>query len=120
MQPYELEAWLGDNHGLTDEQLATLLDAAGEIQERYPKPDDQEERDAALAVAYRILLGQDEVLEELAKQLAEARAVQARSLAGIRQAAHMLVPDGSRTESGFARQAGVDRQAVRKWLGKKD
>src|SRR5690606_40214736 len=73
MQPYELEAWLGDNHGLTDEQLATLLDAAGEIQERYPKPDDQEERDAALAVAYRILLGQDEVLEELAKQLAEAR-----------------------------------------------
>lgn len=119
MQPYELEAWLGDDHGLADDQFTQLLDMAGEIEERYPEADDQEEREAALTVAYRLLSGQDDVLEELARQLAEARAVQARSLAGIRQAAHMLVPEGESTEAGFARQAGVDRQAVRKWLGKK-
>lgn len=119
MQQYELEAWLGNDHGLTDEQFADLLAQAEDIQGRYPDPDDQDVRDAALSTAHRLLLGQDDVLTELAKQRADARAAESQALAGLRQAALMLVPDGSRSEKGFAEQVGVDRQAVRKWLGKK-
>ncbi|MFJ6559934.1 hypothetical protein ACIQMV_08635 [Streptomyces sp. NPDC091412] len=119
MQMHELEAWLGDDHGLTGEQLAELLAQADEIQERYPDPDNQPERDAALSTAYRILLVQDEVIGELAQQRADARAAELQALAGLRQAALMLISTGSRTEAGFAKQVGVDRMTVRNWLGKR-
>lgn|SRR5689334_20754447 len=119
MQLNELEAWLGDDHGLGEDQLAELLDTANEIEERYPDPDDQEERAAALTVAYRLMRGEDEVVDELAKERSEARAAESRALAGLRQAALMLIPAESRTEAGFAKQAGVDRMAVRSWLGKR-
>lgn len=118
MQIHELEAWLGDDHGLDDVQLAELLAHADEIEERYPDADDQAERDAALSTAYRILLVQDEVIGELAQQRADARAAELQALAGLRQAALMLIPTESRTEAGFAKQVGVDRMTVRKWLGK--
>lgn len=119
MQLFELEAWLGDNHELAEGQLAELLRLADEIHGRYPDPDDQAERDAALSTAYQLLLGNDEVIDELAQKRANARAAESHALAGLRQAALMLIPTESRTESGFARQAGVDRMAVRGWLGKR-
>jgi hypothetical protein len=119
MQRYELEAWLGDGHGLTDDQIDELLSLANEIEDRYPDPDDQDERDAALSTAHQLLLGQGDVIEDLAQVRANARVAEARALAGLRQAAIMLIPNESRTEAGFSRQAGVDRMAIRKWLGKK-
>lgn len=120
MQQYELEAWLGDDHGLTGEQLTELLDQANEIEERYPDEDDQAERDAALTAAYRLMSGeQGAVIDELAKQLTTARAVEARALAGLGQAARILIPAGEMSEAGFANKAGVDRMTVRKWLGKR-
>jgi hypothetical protein len=119
MQLHELESWLGDDHGLDEDQLAELLDTANEIEDRYPDPDDQDERTAALTVAYRLAQGQDEVVDELAKERADARATESRALAGLRQAALTLIPSESRTEAGFAKQAGVDRMAVRSWLGKR-
>jgi hypothetical protein len=119
MQLYELEAWLGDDHSLNEDQLTELLDTANEIEERYPDADDQIERDAALSTAYRLALGEDEVVDELAKQRVDARTAEVQALAGLRQAALLLIPTGSRTEAGFAKQAGVDRMAIRKWLGKR-
>jgi hypothetical protein len=118
-QPHEIRAWLGDHHGLDDEQIAELTRTAEQIADRYPDPDDADDREAALTVAYRIMSGDESVVDELAKQLAAARTAQARSLAGLRQAAVTLIPDGDQTEAGFARRAGLDRMAVRGWLGKR-
>lgn len=116
-QRYETEAWLGDDHGLTDEQIDELTATADEIAERYPDPDDQAERDAALTAAYRIMAGQAEALvEELARERVNAREAELLALAGLRQAALTLIP-GDETQAGFARRAGVDRMAVRDWLG---
>ncbi|MFB6977672.1 hypothetical protein [Streptomyces scopuliridis] len=121
MQRYELEAWLGDNHGLTEDQVTDLLGHANEIEARYPDPDDQNERDAALEVAYRFTGGDEgvanDVMQELAIARGAAQAAENRALAGLRQAAIMQIPT-TETESSFARAANVDRMTVRKWLGK--
>lgn len=119
MQLHELEAWLGDDHGLDAEQITDLLKAADEIEERYPNPDDQEEAQAALTAAYRLMAeGPDSVIAELAAARVAARTAEVVALAGLRQAARQLISAGDRTEAGFAREGGVDRMAVRSWLGK--
>lgn len=119
MQRHELAAWLGDNH-LPDEQFDELLRIADHIEARYPDPDDADDRAAALTIAHRLLIGDDaaDLLAELAAERQAARQAEARALAGLRQAATMLVP-AERSESGFAREAGLDRMAVRGWLGKR-
>jgi hypothetical protein len=116
MQLFELEAWLGDDHGLDEQQLTELLDEATEIQERYPDPDDQAERDAALATAYRLKTEPaEQVIADYGQQLTAARAAAAVASAGLQQAAQTTIPNGDFTESGFARAGGVDRMTVRKW-----
>ncbi|MBK5994678.1 hypothetical protein JHN53_24140 [Streptomyces sp. MBT58] len=116
MQRYELEAWLGDDHGLTDDQIDDLLTEATEIGERYPDDDDQAERDAALTAAYRLKTEPAaDVLEDLSKQLANARAAESAASAGLQQAAQAVVPEGQFSEAGFARTVGVDRMTVRRW-----
>jgi hypothetical protein len=117
MQRYELEAWLGDNHGLTDDQITELLRTANEIDARYPDPDDTDDRETALTVAYRLLLDHDDVVDTVAADLSNARATQARALAALRQAAITLIPAGLETQAGFAQRAGIDRMTVRGWLG---
>jgi hypothetical protein len=119
IQRYELEAWLGDDHGLSDDQIDDLLIEATEISERYPDADDQAERDAALVAAYRLLTEDaGTVVADLATARSNARAAEVVALAGLQQTAVTLIERGKATESGFARQAGVDRMTVRKWLGK--
>lgn len=115
MQRYELNAWLGDDHDLTDDQLDKLLAQADEIEERFPDDDDQPERDAALAAAYQLLT---EDADTVVADLAAARAAELNALAGLQHIAITRIASGDATESGFARQAGVDRMTVRKWLGK--
>lgn len=121
IQRYEIEEWLGDGHGLDDDQVAELMRAAEMIAARYPDEDDRDEREAALTVTYRLMVEQpDVVVADLAEVLAAARAAEVRALAGIRQAAVTLVRDGGRgvqSQAGFAAAAGVDRMAVRTWLG---
>ncbi|MFF8840516.1 hypothetical protein [Streptomyces sp. NPDC015130] len=120
MQRYELDAWLGDDHGLTEEQLSDLLWQADEIELAYPDPDDEDERTAALTVAYRIISGEEGVVEELARARAQAKAAEIRALAGLKRAAIIQVSGiGTESEAGFARRANVDRMAVRSWLGKR-
>lgn len=116
MQQYELEAWLGSDHGLTEDQIAELLTQANEIEERYPDPDDQAERDAALTTAYRLQLEPAEkVLADYSAQRTAARAAESAASAGLQQAAQSLIWDGEWTEAGFARAVNVDRMTVRKW-----
>lgn len=124
MQRYEIESWLGDALAeLTAEQVDELMATAEEIGARYPDPDQHDERDAALTVAHRLLCEPAEtVVDEHAEALVRARTAETRALAALRQAARSLVApsdQGSRgvtTLMGYARRAGVDRQAVRQWI----
>lgn len=126
MQRYELDAWLGDEHGLTGEQVADLLATAEDIAVRYPDPDDADDREAALTVAYRVMVEDPEVVvAELGERLARARRAEHYATVAVRQAALSLVRQsgkgdrGVTTEGGFARVSLVDRQTVLKWLGKR-
>ena len=126
MQRHEMEAWLGDDHGLTEEQITDLMRTADEIGERYPDRDDQEDRDAALFAAYELMTRDvGEVIAEQAGRIEQGRTMQRRGLAGARQivitldARGELDPRGDLNESSLARLLGVDRMAVREWLGKR-
>lgn len=120
MQRYELEAWLGDNHGLDEKELTELLDQANEIEERYPDIDDQVERDAALSAAYRLKTEPvEDVLVDYGKRRSEARAAASAASAALQQAARIVVAPDKLSEAGFARVAQVDRMSVRKWLDKR-
>lgn len=117
MQQYELEAWLGDDHGLNDEQIAELLAKADDIEERCDA--DPDEMGEELIAAYRLMREEPgEVVKELADRRLAASVAEANALAGLRQAAIVLIGRGDETEAGFARKARVDRMTVRKWLGK--
>lgn len=118
-QRHEIEAWLGDDHGLDEAGIVDMIGAADEIAARYPDDDERDEREAALTTAYRLMAGDEGVVDELAAELTAARIAQVKALAGLRQAALDLIPAARATESGFARRAGVDRMAVRNWLGKR-
>lgn len=126
MQRHEMEAWLGDDHGLTDEQITELMRTADEIGERYPDRDDEEDRDAALFAAYELMTRDAaEVIAEQAGRIEQGRTLERRGLAGARQtvitldARGDLDPRGELNESSVARLLGVDRMAVRGWLGKR-
>jgi phage I-like protein len=122
-QRYEMEAWLGDDHGLTNEQVDQFTTAATEIEARYPDEDDQDERDAALIAAHRLMTEDPRVVvKDVAAELTRARVAVLRALAEARQCAITLVVDdgqGIESESGFAREIGVGRSSVREWLGKR-
>jgi hypothetical protein len=136
-QMHEIEAWLGDDHGLTADQVEELRRISEDIYARYCTPeadvDDPEmveadlaqatedEREAALTTAYRLLTGDEDVVDEQAGELADARRADARAKAALQQAALMTVEPGTRgerSEAAFGRRVGVDRMTVRKWLGK--
>jgi hypothetical protein len=120
-QRYEIEEWLGDDHGLDVDRVTDLVSAADEIACRYPDPDDRDDREAALTVAYRLMV---EDPETVVAALRVERERGRLALLGLQQAAHTLVEDGAtrwsgiRSEAGFARAAGVDRMTVRDWRGK--
>lgn len=121
MQLHELEAWLGD-HKLTSDQQNELLAHANELEKQYPDLDDRPERDAALSVACELMTKDEDhmghVVEALGNELAALRQAELNTLAGLKQAALILISAGEFSEAGFARTAGVDRMTVRKWLGK--
>lgn len=120
MQLYELEAWLGNDHGLDDDQIAELLRTAGDIEEQYPDEDDRDDRDATLTAAYRLMVeAPEDLIAELASERVNARAAERKALVALRQIGVTRINNGDATEAGFAQQAGVDRMAVRRWLGKR-
>ncbi|MFD6552773.1 hypothetical protein [Streptomyces sp. NPDC058398] len=120
MQRHELEAWLGDDHGLTEDQIAELLRTADEIDERYYDEDDDDDRETALTAAYRLMVeAPEDLVAELAAERTAARIAERKALIALRQVAVTRIRNGDATEAGFADQAGVDRMSVRKWLGKR-
>ncbi|GAA3878337.1 hypothetical protein GCM10022243_48800 [Saccharothrix violaceirubra] len=122
VQDYQIEAWLGDDHGLDDERLARLRDEADRIAATWPDPDNEDERTAALTAAYRVLLGEDDLVETLAAERTRARRAEIEALAALRQVAVMTVRVGVRgrhnpdSPGAFARRAGVERSTVLGWL----
>lgn len=116
MQQYELEAWLGDDHGLDADQMDELLRIAGEIEEQYPSEDDRDDREAAFTAAYRLMVeAPEDLVAELAAERVAARSAERKALVALRQVAVTRIGNGDATEAGFAQQAGIDRMTVRKW-----
>jgi hypothetical protein len=120
-QRSEVEAWLGDGHGLTADQVRTLTEIAAGLSDREAPP---LERLAVLSAARRVMVETPaEVVAEFGARLVQLRSDQQAALAALRYLAVTLVeppeakPKGVRSQSGFATLAGVDRMTVLKWLG---
>ena len=120
MQPYELDAWLGDTE-LTDEQRATFARMVEAIADRYPGREhgqhpDEESITEAMAGALQVLLG-DDTLEGLAGAWARARAAEREAMGRLTGAIIATVQAGV-PEVQVAERARVTRMTVRKALGK--
>lgn len=114
----DLTVWLGPAlDDLTPEQVERVTAEATRIHARYPHPDRQPERDAALSAAVQYLLGET-TAEEAGRTLGEARARVLAPLAASRQIALMLVDDGI-SEADAARTTAIDRMTLRKDRGKR-
>jgi hypothetical protein len=112
-----LAAWLGPAlDQLTDAQIGLVADASRAINDRYPDPDEEHLRDAALSAAVQYLLG-DTSAEEAKRRLAEARAEEAMASAAAQQVAVMLVGEGM-FEIPAAAAVGITRTTLRRALGK--
>ncbi len=120
----DLRNWLGPAaDDITPEQLDRLAAASRDIDGRYPDPDEQGERDAALSAALQHMLGET-TAEDAARALINARAAADRAYAAALQHAVMLVRDreaaGEKPNKlGAAKAAGVDRMSLLKALGER-
>ena len=120
MQPYELDAWLGDTE-LTDEQRDAFARMVEAIADRYPGREhgqhpDEESITEAMAGALQVLLG-DDTLEGLAGAWARARAAEREAMARLTGAIIASAVQGQ-PETVIAERAGVNRLTVRKALCK--
>lgn len=120
MQRYEMDAWLGDHHGLDEDQIDELIDTAAGLADQHE--DDSQCMEAELIVAYRLMVEiPEEVVRELGAELLAARVAESRAKAGLQRAALRLIRENGRgvhSEAGFARTAGIDRMTVRGWRKK--
>jgi hypothetical protein len=115
----DVEAWLPDDHDLTDEQVEQLREVADRLGRRHPGDGNADERQIALTIAYRALRGDTAVIDELATDLADAQEAAWQATAGLRMAARFFVtPHGPLADGEYARRAGVNRATVRNWLNK--
>lgn len=113
-----LMAWLGPAaEELTDEQIKRVADEAKRIDERYPEPDDQYKRDAALSAVVQYLLGETSA-EEARRALDKARDQARAAYIAAEQIAVMLVADGA-AKAVAARSVGIDRMSLLKALGER-
>jgi len=115
--PEQMQAWLGPAWDeLSAEQRQRFATVVDDVDSRYPDPDDQPLRDAALFAAVQWMLGEI-TAEQAGAALRDARTREELARAAARQVAVMAVQDGA-TEAGTARAVGVERAALRTWLGK--
>ncbi len=114
-----LKAWLGPAYGeLTSDQLDRVTRESRSIDERYPDPDDADQREAALSAAVQYLLGET-TTDQAGSELRAARAVLRRAMAASKQIAAMAATDRTLSEVQAAEQAGIDRMTLLKYLGKR-
>ena len=120
MQPYELDAWLGDTE-LTDEQRATFARTVEAIADRYPGRDhgqhpDEESITEAMTGALQVLLC-DDTLEGLSAAWQRTRAAERDAMERL-TGAIIAEAQGGAPEVQIAERAGVARMTVRRALGK--
>lgn len=114
----ELRAWLGPAADeLRPEQIDRVADAARDISNRYPAPDDQDKRDAALSATVQYLLGETDA-QEVSQALVAARAAERTAYVAALQVAVMMVRDGGE-KKGSAQACGIDRMGLLKALGER-
>lgn len=114
----DLMAWLGPAaDDLTPEQIERIEDASRDIDERYPDPDEFEEREAALSATVQYLLG-DTTPEQSKRALIDARNAERRAYVAALQVAVMLHRDGT-PKAAAARDAGIDRMGLLRALGER-
>jgi len=111
VERYELVAWLGPAaEDLSPAQIDRLLAEAVKIDERYPDPDDADDREAALVAATQYLLGELSV-EEAGRHRRATMLAERRARVQAIQVACMAAEDGMPTAAA-ARKAGIDRQVL--------
>lgn len=115
---HPLAAWLGPAlDDLTDDQLDRIAAESERIDARYPDPDEQPERDAALSAVVQYLLGETTVDDAGRSRLAAQRA-ERLSVVVSQQVAMMAIADHGLSEVEAARRAYIDRNTLRRALGK--
>jgi len=114
----DLMAWLGPAaNDLTPEQIERVEAESRAIDERYSKPDEHEEREAALSAVVQYLLGET-TAEAANRELVAARSQERRAYVAALQVAVMRHRDGT-PKAVAAREAGVDRMGLLKALGER-
>lgn len=112
----DLMAWLGPAaDDLTLEQIERVAAESRDIDERYPDPDEQPEREAALSAVVQYLLGET-TAEDVKRELIDARSRERAAYVTALQVAVMLHRDGM-PKAVAAREAGIDRMRLLKALG---
>lgn len=113
-----LMAWLGPAAAeLTPEQIERAADASRDIDTRYPDPDEEQERQAALSATVQYLLGET-TAAEAEGALITARARERDAYVAAVQVAVMMVRDGT-PKATAARECGIDRMSLLKALGER-
>lgn len=113
----DLTPWLGPAADeMTADQIARFHAEAERIDARYPDPDEQDERDAALSAVVQYLLGETRPTDA-GRALTAARMAEAHAMAASQQIAVMAVADGM-SEVKAAEACGIDRNTLRRALGK--
>lgn len=114
----DLMAWLGPAADeLTPEQIERVADAARDIEQRYPDPDEQRERETALNATVQYLLG-EVTAEEANRALVEARLRERDAYVTALQVAVLRHRDGT-PKATAARESGIDRMGLLKALGER-
>lgn len=114
IQDYELNAWLGDQW--TPEQAQRITSDFRTWQSDHPDtgPEDTEAMLVAICQYHDNTLDFAELAE--ADRRAQLRAAEARRSLKAATVVRWLLAEVS--EAAAAREAGVDRMTMRKWLGK--
>lgn len=114
----DLMAWLGPAaDDLTPEQIDRLTEVDRAVRVRYPDPDEQAEREAALSATVQYLLG-DITPEGADAELRTARRREREAYVAALQVAVMTHRDGV-SETASAARCGIDRMGLRRALGKR-
>lgn len=113
-----LMAWLGPAADeLTAAQIERLREASADIDTRYPEPDQEGERQVALATSVQYLLGET-TAGDAARLLVEARRVEREAYVSAVQLAVMMARAGT-AKAVAARECGIARMSLLQALGER-
>lgn len=107
--------WLGDAT-LTTEQRDRFITIWDDVATRYPEPEDQDVRSAALSAAVQYLLGET-TPTDAGREIGRLNAALEDAKAAARAIAVLAVEDGT-SEYALHQELGVTRRTLRLWLGK--